>query len=79
MLDDGMCELCEGQVKTDAMLRCSSECAVMPGQLRKLSTDFVIMLTCRAKLKHVLIFMNLSILMCNVYAIMLVQLVNGMC
>ena len=56
-----MCEQCEGQVKTDAMLRCSSECAVMPGQLRKLSTDFVIMLTCRAKLKHVLFFMNLNI------------------
>ena len=55
-----MCELCEGQVKTDAMLRCSSECAVMPGQLGELSTDFVIMLTCRAKLKHVLFFMNLN-------------------
>ena len=56
-----MCEQCEGQVKTDAMLRCSSECAVMLGQLRKLSTDFVVMLTCRAKLKHVLFFMNLNI------------------
>ena len=68
MLDEVMCEQCEVQVRTDAMLRCSSECAVMLGQLRKLSTDFVIMLTCRAKLKHVLFFMNLNFLMCNVYA-----------
>ena len=68
MLDDGMCEQCEVQVRTDAMLGCSSECAVMLGQLRKLSTDFVVMLTCRAKLKHVLFFMNFEYLMCNVYA-----------
>ena len=49
VLDVDACSQCEGQAKTDAMLGCYSEYAVRPGRLRKLSTDFVIMLTCRAK------------------------------
>ena len=36
-------------------------CLVRKFVQKELSTDFVIMLTCRAKLKHVLFFMNLNI------------------
>ena len=73
MLDDGMCELCEGQVKTDAMLRCSSECAAMPGRLRKLSTDFSYYAHMPRQIKTCANLHEFEYLMCNVYAIMFVQ------
>ena len=68
MLDDGVCELCEGQVKTDAMLGCSSECAVMPVRLRKLSTDFVNNAHVPRQIKTCAILHEFEYLMCNVYA-----------
>ena len=37
-LDVDACSQCEGQAKTDAMLRCCGEYAVRPGRLRKLAS-----------------------------------------